>query len=205
MIVALAFDFFLRQTRSRIMQRAALRIDVNVGQKVYNKVMSLPLPELEGKQAAFWNALFRDVDTVRNTLSGPTALLLVDLPFALLFLGLIVVIAAPRRTVPRPRAPPPSEGGPRIPRAKATQRKLPRHDMTRTALEGFGTGAAQDTAKERGACDPACALDPTLPACRPVQRPWPELDGAPAIWWRVARSLPVLVGSTLAVPHTTCR
>jgi ATP-binding cassette subfamily C protein LapB len=35
------------------------------------------------------------VDTVRNTLSGPTALLLVDLPFALLFLGLIVVIAAP--------------------------------------------------------------------------------------------------------------
>ena len=95
MMVALGFDFFLRQTRSRIMQRAALRIDVNVGQKIFNKVMALPLSELEGKQAAFWHALFRDVDTVRNTLSGPSALLLVDLPFALLFLGLIIVIAAP--------------------------------------------------------------------------------------------------------------
>ena len=32
---------------------------------------------------------------VRNTLSGPSAILVTDLPFAVLFLGLIVVIAAP--------------------------------------------------------------------------------------------------------------
>lgn len=95
MLVVLAFDFFLRQTRSRIMQRAALRIDVTVGQRMFNKVMALPLTELEGKQAAFWQATFRDVETVRNTLSGPSALLLVDLPFAVLFLGLIILIAQP--------------------------------------------------------------------------------------------------------------
>lgn len=95
MLVVLAFDFFLRQTRSRIMQRAALRIDVTVGQRMFNKVMSLPLTELEGRQAAFWQATFRDVETVRNTLSGPSALLLVDLPFAVLFLALIILIAQP--------------------------------------------------------------------------------------------------------------
>ena len=94
-MVAVAFDFFLRQTRSRIMQRAALRIDVTIGKTVFDKVMSLPLSELENKQAAFWQALFRDIDTVRNTLSGPSALLLVDLPFACLFLFLILIIAQP--------------------------------------------------------------------------------------------------------------
>ena len=95
MMVVLLFDFLLRQTRSRIMQRAALRIDVVIGQKLYQKVMSLPLNELEVRQGAFWQALFRDVDAVRNTLSGPAALLMVDLPFAVLFLGLVVIIAQP--------------------------------------------------------------------------------------------------------------
>ena len=77
------------------MQRAALRVDLAVGQKLFQKVMALPLNELEVRQGAFWQALFRDVDVVRNTLSGPAALLLVDLPFAVLFLGLVVIIAAP--------------------------------------------------------------------------------------------------------------
>ncbi len=95
MIIVLAFDFFLRQTRSKMMQRAALRIDVAIGKRLYDKVMALPLNELETRQAAFWQALFRDVDTIRNTLSGPSALLLVDLPFALLFLGVVILVAAP--------------------------------------------------------------------------------------------------------------
>lgn len=50
---------------------------------------------LEAKPANHWQSLYRDVDTVRNTLSGASALLVVDLPFALLFLGLIIVIATP--------------------------------------------------------------------------------------------------------------
>jgi len=95
MLAVVLFDFFLRQTRSRIMQRAALRIDVAVGKQLYKKVMALPLAELESRQGAFWQALFRDVDVVRNTLSGPTALLVVDLPFAILFLGLVLVLATP--------------------------------------------------------------------------------------------------------------
>lgn len=95
MIIVLAFDFFLRQTRSKMMQRAALRIDVAIGKRLYDKVMALPLNELETRQAAFWQALFRDVDTIRNTLSGPSALLLVDLPFALLFLGVVILVAPP--------------------------------------------------------------------------------------------------------------
>ena len=90
-----AFDYILRQSRSRLMQRAALNIDVSMGRDLFNKIMALPLAILEARTSAYWHALFRDADTVRNTLSGPTALLVVDLPFAVLFISVIYLIASP--------------------------------------------------------------------------------------------------------------
>jgi ATP-binding cassette, subfamily C, bacterial LapB len=95
MILVLIFDYILRMSRSRIMQTVALRIDVLVGHKLFNKLMELPLQELESRPASYWQALFRDVDTVRNTLSGASALLACDLPFFFLFFTLIAMIAPP--------------------------------------------------------------------------------------------------------------
>lgn len=95
MIVVVAFDYILRQTRGRLMQRAALRIDVGVADKVFKKILALPLSTLEGRPGAYWNSLFRDVEVVRNALSGPSAVLLIDLPFAILFIALVAAIAAP--------------------------------------------------------------------------------------------------------------
>lgn len=94
-ILVLIFDYTLRQARSKVMQRIALKIDVEVGRKLFKQFTSVPLQTLESKPAAYWQTLFRDVDTVRNTLSGGTAILLVDLPFVVLFLGLILTIALP--------------------------------------------------------------------------------------------------------------
>ncbi len=95
MAIVLVFDYVLRMSRSRIMQTVALRIDVEVGHKLFNKVMSLPLQTLESQPGSHWTSLFRDVDVVRNTLSGATAVLIADLPFAIMFLGIIFVIASP--------------------------------------------------------------------------------------------------------------
>ena len=95
MIGVFAFEYVLRQSRSRIMQTVALRVDVEVGRSVFNKFTSVPLNILETRSANDWQSLFRDVDTVRNTLSGAPAILLCDLPFAIMFFGLIAVIATP--------------------------------------------------------------------------------------------------------------
>ncbi len=95
MFFVLIFDYILRMARSRIMQTVALRVDVLVGKQLFDKLMGVPLRLLESKPANHWQSLFRDVDIVRNTLSGASALLIVDLPFAVLFLGLIIIIATP--------------------------------------------------------------------------------------------------------------
>jgi len=93
--IALVFDFTLRQLRSRLLQRAAMRVELTLAEALMKKFWALPLRILEGRKSAYWHALFRDVDTVRNTIAGPPFLLLIDLPFALLFILLIVVIAQP--------------------------------------------------------------------------------------------------------------
>ncbi|KAF0222437.1 MAG: ATP-binding cassette subfamily C bacterial [Rhodospirillaceae bacterium] len=93
--LVLIFDYVLKQTRGRVMQMVALRIDVEIGTRLFDKMNRLPLRVLESRPAAHWRQLFQDVDTVRNTLSGGSAVLLTDLPYVFIFLGVIYVIGQP--------------------------------------------------------------------------------------------------------------
>lgn len=95
MIIIVSFEFILKQTRSKTMQIVALRLDVEIGRRLFSKIMAVPMRTLETRPAAGWQTLFRDVDVVRNTLSGASAILVADLPFAILFLGLVFIIAPP--------------------------------------------------------------------------------------------------------------
>lgn len=93
--IAIGFDFVLRQARSRVLQRASVRVDAALSMRLYDKLSRLPLRQLERSEGARWLVLQRDVERVRNTLGGVPVVLAVDVPFALLFLGLIAVIALP--------------------------------------------------------------------------------------------------------------
>ncbi len=93
--VAILFDFMLRQARSRVVQRMALQIDTAVAPALFDRLQHLPLRVLESRPASFWQSLFRDVEVVRNTLSGATAILVADLPFVFIFIGLVYIIATP--------------------------------------------------------------------------------------------------------------
>lgn len=93
--VAIAFDFVLRQARSRVLQRASVRVDASLSARLYEKLSRLPLRDLERSDGARWQVLQQDVARVRNTLGGIPVVLVVDVPFALLFLVLIAIIAFP--------------------------------------------------------------------------------------------------------------
>lgn len=93
--IAIGFDFVLRQARSRVLQRASVRVDAALSGRLYEKLSQLPLRDLERSEGARWLVLQRDVERVRNTLGGQPVVLAVDVPFALLFLALIAVIALP--------------------------------------------------------------------------------------------------------------
>lgn len=94
-ILALGFDFLLRQARSRMLQSTAVQLDAQLGRLLYARFAALPLAVLESKPATHWRSLFQDAQLIRSVFSGPSAVLLADLPFALLFLLVIFIIATP--------------------------------------------------------------------------------------------------------------
>lgn len=94
-VLIVIFEYAIKQSRSRVLQKVALRTDIELGRRLFDKVASLPLQRLEANASGYWQSLFRDMDLVRNTLSGAPALLFVDLPFTLLFFAIIYIIAKP--------------------------------------------------------------------------------------------------------------
>jgi PrtD family type I secretion system ABC transporter len=93
--VVILFDWCIRTFRSKLVQRISLEVDVTVARGLFNQITALPLRLLETRSAAYWQGLFRDVEAVRNAASGPPVTLLADLPFALLYVAIIWIIAAP--------------------------------------------------------------------------------------------------------------
>ena len=94
-LLALVFEFVLRQARGRLIQLVATRVDVALSRRLFAKLSSLPLRDLETWSQARWHTLLRDGDTVRDTVAGPVTVLLIDIPFVVLFLIVIWTIASP--------------------------------------------------------------------------------------------------------------
>lgn len=95
MLIAIALDHVLRAGRAELLQRMGLRIEAEIARSAFQRLMNLPTALLESRPAAYWQTVFRDIELVRATCSGATALLLIDLPFLLLSLVLLAVIAWP--------------------------------------------------------------------------------------------------------------
>ncbi len=94
-VLVLGFDFFLRLTRARFFQTVAANNDAVLAGQLFEKLYRLPLRVLESKELWYWQSLFQDAVLIRNVLSGATAALVIDLPFALLFLLIVLYIAPP--------------------------------------------------------------------------------------------------------------
>lgn len=95
MAAVVAFDLILRQARGEMVQRIALQIDVALSRAIYDRLARMPLARLEARRDAEWRSILRDGETIRDSLAGPTALLAIDLPFIVLFIAMISLVAAP--------------------------------------------------------------------------------------------------------------
>ena len=92
--VALVFaaDFFLRTLRGRFVDEASARIDVQLSATLMEKMLGMRLehrPESVGSFAAN----LRGFEQVRDFIASSTVTALIDLPFALLFVGVLVWIS----------------------------------------------------------------------------------------------------------------
>jgi ATP-binding cassette subfamily C protein LapB len=90
--LALSFDFMLRIARSRLVDEIGRTLDAKLSQKLFEKVMNLPMASRQGSTGALAKRV-SEYEQVRDFFASTTVVLLVDISFLLLFLVLITVLA----------------------------------------------------------------------------------------------------------------
>jgi ATP-binding cassette subfamily C protein LapB len=90
-ILALGFDFTLRIARSRLIDEVGRRLDSRLSQKLFEKVMNLPMADRQGSTGALARRV-SDYELVRDFFASTTVVLAVDITFLVLFLGFITLV-----------------------------------------------------------------------------------------------------------------
>ncbi len=91
-LLAFAFDFALRVARTQVIDEIARKLDSKLAQKLFEKVMNLPMANRQGSTGAFARRV-SEFELVRDFFASTTVVLMVDVLFLFLFLGLITVLA----------------------------------------------------------------------------------------------------------------
>lgn len=89
--IALSADFVLRMMRGYFIDLAAVRTNVMLSSAIFEKAMGLRMEEKPSSTGSFASSL-QSFESVRNFISSATVTAFVDLPFALLFVGVIALI-----------------------------------------------------------------------------------------------------------------
>ncbi|MFM1891760.1 MAG: hypothetical protein RLZ44_837, partial [Pseudomonadota bacterium] len=98
-LVVFLFDFLLRSLRGHFIDLAGRKADIELSSRLYERVLGLRLEARPSSAGAFANNL-REFEGVRDFFASLTLTAFVDLPFALLFLLVIWMLAGPLVLVP---------------------------------------------------------------------------------------------------------
>ena len=89
--LAFAFEYLLRVSRTQLIDEIGRDIDAKLSQRLFEKVMNIPLSSRMGATGAFAKRI-TDYETVRDFFASTTVVLVVDMAFVVLFLALITYL-----------------------------------------------------------------------------------------------------------------
>lgn len=98
-LIALSLDFALRLARARLIDEVGRGIDARLSQRLFEKVMNMPLAVREGSTGALARRV-SDYETVREFFASTTVVLIVDMVFLFIFLIIITLLAGMLVLVP---------------------------------------------------------------------------------------------------------
>ena len=98
--IALVCDVLLRTIRSRVIVFIGARLDNILGNAVFQRILFLPPALTERATIGAQVARIKDFETVRDFFTGPLALVFFEMPFVIIFLVIIGVLAGPVAFVP---------------------------------------------------------------------------------------------------------
>lgn len=98
-LLAIFFEFMMKQARARIVDRASKQIDIELSGVFFGKAMDIRMDSRPATVGTF-SAQIRHFESVRSFLTASTLFVLADAPFALFFIGVIALLAGPVALVP---------------------------------------------------------------------------------------------------------
>ncbi len=98
-LLASLFEFLARMVRARLTDVAGKKADVIISAALFRRVLAMDLAQKPASSGSYASNL-RDFEAVRDFMTSASLLALVDLPFVLLFIGVMWVVAGPLALVP---------------------------------------------------------------------------------------------------------
>lgn len=92
--IAIALEFVLRMMRARLIDVSGRDLDLTLSARLFEHVANLRLSHQPRSTGAFANQV-RDFSTVREFFTSGTAAAICDIPFVLIFVGIIAFIGGP--------------------------------------------------------------------------------------------------------------
>lgn len=96
---AIVFDFLIKSLRVRFIDSAGKRADERMAERLFNQLLSLKMRARKVSNGHMASVM-RDFEIVREFFTSASLVALVDLPFVLLFVGVIYAIGGPLVLVP---------------------------------------------------------------------------------------------------------
>jgi len=97
--LAYLFDFVLKNLRGTFLDIAGRRADIRISSNIFEHVMGMKLASRPASVGVLTSNM-REFETIRDFFTSATMVSLIDLPFALLFVVIIAIIAGPVAFVP---------------------------------------------------------------------------------------------------------
>lgn len=88
-LVVAVFDALLGGLRNYIFSHTANRVDVELGARLFNHLTALPLAYFEARQVGQSVARVRELETIRNFITGTALTLVIDLGFTFVFFAVM--------------------------------------------------------------------------------------------------------------------
>lgn len=97
--LAILFELLMKQVRSLMVDRACKAVDQELSSVFFGKALDIRMDARPATVGTFASQI-RHFESVRNFMTSSTLFILADAPFALLFIGVIALLAGPVALVP---------------------------------------------------------------------------------------------------------
>jgi ATP-binding cassette subfamily C protein LapB len=98
-LLAIALEFTMKQVRAHMVDRASKVIDQELSGVFFGKALDIRMDARPSTVGTFASQI-RHFESVRNFLTSSTLFILADAPFALMFIGVMALLAGPVAIVP---------------------------------------------------------------------------------------------------------